>query len=203
MYLALFRLKKKKLLLKKSRQQICTFECILTVFLGGKHFFPRHWSCCCFFASRKKKCWPHFWMDTLHAQLHMDNTHTSGRYNAGQSWALEVFLNLFNNKKLFFCIFYQVNNLFLHQSYLKSPLPDKIKFIKNVKNHFLLVKKLKNTESAHLWTTRTQAEGTMQGRRKLGKRAGHLRYFFYFFNNKKWFLAFFINLILSGSGLFK
>ena len=28
--------------------------------------------------------------------------------------------------KLIFCIFYQVNNLFLHQSYLKSPLPVKL-----------------------------------------------------------------------------
>ena len=29
-------------------------------------------------------------------------------------------------KKWFYCIFYQVNNLFLHQSYLKSPLPAKL-----------------------------------------------------------------------------
>ena len=34
-----------------------------------------------------------------------------------QSWALEVFWNFFNNKKLFCCIFYQ--GLFLHQSYSK------------------------------------------------------------------------------------
>ena len=31
-----------------------------------------------------------------------------------------------NNKKGFVCIFYQVNNLFLHRSYLKSPLPGKL-----------------------------------------------------------------------------
>ena len=43
-----------------------------------------------------------------------------------QSWALSVFFNFFNNKKLFFCIFYQVNNLFLLQSYLKSLLPVKL-----------------------------------------------------------------------------
>ena len=43
-----------------------------------------------------------------------------------QSWAHSVFLNFFNNKKWFFCIFYHVNNLFLHQSYLKSPLPVKL-----------------------------------------------------------------------------
>ena len=37
---------------------------------------------------------------------------------------------------------YQVNNQFLHQSYLKSPLPRQINLIKNAKNHFLLLKKL-------------------------------------------------------------
>ena len=37
-----------------------------------------------------------------------------------QSWALSIFFSFFNNKKLFFCIFYKVNNLFLHQSYLKT-----------------------------------------------------------------------------------
>ena len=30
-------------------------------------------------------------------------------YAEPQSWALEVFLNFFNNKKIIFCIFYQVN----------------------------------------------------------------------------------------------
>ena len=55
-----------------------------------------------------------------------------------QSWALSVFFNFFNSKKWFHCIFYQINNLFLQQSYLKSPLPVKLK-------------KLKNTESAQLW----------------------------------------------------
>ena len=39
--------------------------------------------------------------------------------------------------------FYQVNNLFLHQSYLKSPTPSQTSLIKNANNHFLLVKKLK------------------------------------------------------------
>ena len=42
--------------------------------------------------------------------------------------------------------FYQVNNLFLHQSYLKSPkpTPSQINLIKNAKNHFLLL-------STQLW----------------------------------------------------
>ena len=44
----------------------------------------------------------------------------------GQSWALLVFLNFFNNKKWFFCIFYEVNDQFLNRSYLKSPLPVKL-----------------------------------------------------------------------------
>ena len=49
----------------------------------------------------------------------------------------------------FFAFFYQVNNLFLHQSYLKAHSLQII-LIKNAKNHFLLFKKLKNTESAQL-----------------------------------------------------
>ena len=65
-----------------------------------------------------------------------------------QSWALSVFFYFLNNKKWYFCIFYEDNNLFLHQSYLKSPLPAKYTLIKNAKYHFLL---LKNTESAQLW----------------------------------------------------
>ena len=40
-----------------------------------------------------------------------------------QSLALSVFLNFFNNKK---CFLHFNNNLFLHQSYLKSPLPVKL-----------------------------------------------------------------------------
>ena len=53
---------------------------------------------------------------------------------------------------MIFCIFYKVNNLFLHQCYLKSPLPVKLtrqKF-KNAKNHFIFWKEFKNTESAQL-----------------------------------------------------
>ena len=70
-----------------------------------------------------------------------------------QSWALSVFLNTFNNKKLFFSIFYQVN-LFLHWVLFKKPTPSQINLIKNAKNHFLLVKKFLNTSSAQLcWLT--------------------------------------------------
>ena len=43
-----------------------------------------------------------------------------------KSWALSVFFNFSNNKKWCVCIFYQLNNLFLHQSYLKCPLPVKL-----------------------------------------------------------------------------
>ena len=45
--------------------------------------------------------------------------------------------------------FFQVNNLFLHQSYLESH-SSQINLINNAKNHFLLVKKFKNTVSAQL-----------------------------------------------------
>ena len=47
-------------------------------------------------------------------------------YSQPQSWALRYFLNFFNNTKWFLCIFYQVNKLFLQQSYLKSPLQVKL-----------------------------------------------------------------------------
>ena len=53
---------------------------------------------------------------------------------------------------MIFYIFYQVNNLLLHQSYFKSPLPGQINPIKKATNHFLLLKKSKNTSSALNWT---------------------------------------------------
>ena len=40
-----------------------------------------------------------------------------------QSWALSVFFNFFNINKWFFCIFYQVHNLFLPLSLFKKPTP--------------------------------------------------------------------------------
>ena len=55
-----------------------------------------------------------------------------------QRWAIAIlgraghfqYFSFFNLKKLFFCIFYQVSNLFLHQSNLKSPLPVKLTWYK-------------------------------------------------------------------------
>ena len=47
-------------------------------------------------------------------------------HNSEQSWALSVFFNFFIIKKWFFGIFQKVNDLFLHQAYLKSPLPFKL-----------------------------------------------------------------------------
>ena len=61
--------------------------------------------------------------------------------DSSQSWALSVFFNFFNNKKWLFCIFYQVNNLFLHQSYLKSSLP--VKLTLNCKRTFFNMEKNK------------------------------------------------------------
>ena len=66
-----------------------------------------------------------------------------------QSWALSVFFNFFNNKKWLFCIFYQVDNLFTAPALFKKPTPSQINLIKNVNNHFLVLKKFKTTESFH------------------------------------------------------
>ena len=57
-----------------------------------------------------------------------------------QSWALEVFLNFFNDKKWFFCIFYQVNNLISAPVLFKKSIPSQINLIKNSKNIFLILK---------------------------------------------------------------
>ena len=35
-----------------------------------------------------------------------------------------------------------LDNLFLHQSYFKNPLPAKINLIKNAKNRFLMIEKM-------------------------------------------------------------
>ena len=43
---------------------------------------------------------------------------------------------------MIFLHFFQVNTLFLHQSYLKSPLPSQMNLIKHARNHFLLLKKI-------------------------------------------------------------
>ena len=75
--------------------------------------------------------------------------------SANQSWALPVFFHLLNNKKWFFCTFIMLITYFC-TSLFKKPTPSQINLIKNEKNHFLLVKKLKNTGSAQLcckrWT---------------------------------------------------
>ena len=47
-------------------------------------------------------------------------------YNPIQSWALPVFFHFSIIKNDFFALFYKVNNRFLHQSYLKSPIPFKL-----------------------------------------------------------------------------
>ena len=50
-----------------------------------------------------------------------------------------------------YCIFYQVDNLFLHQSYIKSLLPVKLTD-KKCKKSVFVIDNFKNTESAQLWT---------------------------------------------------
>ena len=71
--------------------------------------------------------WPEEQKDehALNEEHSEKETSGSPTHSRRQSWALPVFFNLFTNKKCF-CIFYQANNLFLHQSYLKSPLPVKL-----------------------------------------------------------------------------
>ena len=49
-----------------------------------------------------------------------------------------------------FIFYHQVNTLFLHQSLFKKLTPSQINLMKNTKYHFLLLKKIKNTESAQL-----------------------------------------------------
>ena len=62
---------------------------------------------------------------------------------------------------MIFCIFYEDNNLFLHQSYFKKPTLSQINLVKNAKSNFLNAKVIfcywksyKNTESAQLWFVR-------------------------------------------------
>ena len=67
----------------------------------------------------------------------------SGQVCFFQSWTLSVFFNFFNNY-IFFPIFYQ-GIIFLHQSYLKNPLPVKSTRQKMQQIIFFYCKKLKNT----------------------------------------------------------
>ena len=62
-----------------------------------------------------------------------------------------IFLHFFTNKKWFFCIFYQVNKLFLHQSYLES---HSNKLEKKCKQSFLLLKiwKIPKVPNPAQWT---------------------------------------------------
>ena len=68
-----------------------------------------------------------------------------------QSWALEVFFNFFNNKKLFFAFFIKL--IWLGVGFLNRT-GAKIGYYlykkKCNQNHFLFVKKFKNTEGAQL-----------------------------------------------------
>ena len=45
----------------------------------------------------------------------------------------------------------------------KKPTPSQINLIKNAKNHFLLLKKFKNTESAQLWTHSSVSQRRARG----------------------------------------
>ena len=64
-----------------------------------------------------------------------------------ESGHFRYFLNFFNNNKLFFGIFHKSDNLFLHQSYLKSPTPSQINLTKNAKNPFFISETIKKTKA--------------------------------------------------------
>ena len=59
-------------------------------------------------------------------------------------------------------MFYQVNNLFLHQSYLKSPLPVKLTWKKYKKSFFIIEKILKYRKCPALANDRARYYDTMQ-----------------------------------------
>ena len=67
-----------------------------------------------------------------------------------QSCALLVFFNIFTNKKWIYCIFIKFILFKFLPVLFKKPTPSQINLIKNAKNNFLLLKKLKNTDSAQL-----------------------------------------------------
>ena len=78
---------------------------------------------------------------------------TNGPSLDSQSWALSVFFNIFNNKKWFFWIFYKLKPISAPVLF-KKPTPSQINLIKKcklLKSYFLLLTKLKNTESAQHW----------------------------------------------------
>ena len=58
-----------------------------------------------------------------------------------QSWALSVFLNFFKNKKCLAFFINKVNNLFLHQSYLKTHSQSNY-LDKKWKNSFFIIEKI-------------------------------------------------------------
>ena len=61
------------------------------------------------------------------------------------TWGIFFIFSIIKN-----VFFYQVNSLFLHQSYWKILLPVKLTWQKNPKNNFLLLNKFKITSSARL-----------------------------------------------------
>ena len=77
-----------------------------------------------------------------------------------QSWALEVFLNFFNNKKWSFAFFIKL--IWLGVGFLNRTGAE-IDYLlyKKCKTHFLLLKKCKNTESAQLWKNCLDAKGVI------------------------------------------
>ena len=73
--------------------------------------------------------------------------------------SIKHLIKIFGGHKLH-CRKERINNLFLHQSYIKSPLPVKLTWWKMQKNHFFSVKRWKNTSSAQLCRRGRVSKGT-------------------------------------------
>ena len=91
------------------------------------------------------------------AIVHRHDERTGSTF-AAQSWALEVFLNFFNNKKWFFAFFIILITYFCTSRVVFTKLTQsQIDLKKMQENHFLLLKKFpKNLKcpALHLHTTR-------------------------------------------------
>ena len=97
-----------------------------------------------------RRSWEHVEADPSVLQvLHGGDWHSAGVVKSRAGY-FRYFL-IFSIIKMIFGIFYQVNNPISAPVLFKKPSPSQINFIKNAKKHFLLLKKLKNTERAQLW----------------------------------------------------
>ena len=86
-------------------------------------------------------------------------------YNESRAWHFRYFL-IFSIIKMIFLHFYQIYYLFLHQSYLKSPLPVKLtwKKMQNIIFYHWKNEKIPNVPSSDLLTTQITVRHTQRAR---------------------------------------